>query len=317
MMQGRWRDTLISPDGTARRRTPWRSNLIVDGAFSLVAGLLARDRELDGILYWAVGEGDEAWDEGAPATEPGTTRLARETDRRPVAEGDVRFVEEDGDDASGRTAHLEIRLAFTWERPVVLREFGLFGGDAREGADSGVMVNHVIHERIELEAGQRLDRELRLSLGRSVDRRWVEVAPHWIGDEPVRRVDGVGELFAAEVARAGFTTVGALATAPPAGGPDGVPRVRFAELRAKARLALRTLPELRPLGRLQRFTVSEVLRTPPERLADEAGVFEDDVVRLREQLATLELALDHRFLGPLTVGEVARQRRRGGRPVER
>ena len=53
---------------------------------------------------------------------------------------------------------------------------------------------------------------------------------------------------------------------------------------------------------LHDVTVSKVLSAASSDIAHDTGVAETQVVTLREQLSTLELALDHRFLARMTVG---------------
>ena len=52
---------------------------------------------------------------------------------------------------------------------------------------------------------------------------------------------------------------------------------------------------------LHALTVSNLLSTAPGKLAQETGVAESEVAFLQEQLFTLGLALDDRFLGRLTI----------------
>jgi hypothetical protein len=304
MLKGRYRDIVTDRRGKPVAETSWRPNLVVDGAFALLAALLGRD-DVDGILFWAVGEGAESWDRAQPTTVSATSRLVSELRRLEVPREAIRYLDGGGGESAEPTPDLEIRLTFEWpDESVTLREFGVFGGDATERPNSGTLINHVIHRSIVLEPGQRLTRQLRMSLGRAGDRRWLDVAAHWLGDAPVRVVDGVGDEYGDVLTGVGLTTVEALAFSDPAV-QLAVPRVRLLELRSKARLALRTAVEIQPPERLHELTVSQVLRRPPAELAADVGVREDDVVRLREQLATIELTMDHTFLGRVTVGALA------------
>jgi hypothetical protein len=306
MLQGRYRDTVTDRRGRRIFETPYRPNLVVDGAFALLAALLKREPAMEGILYWAVGAGDASWDERRPAPDPRTARLLAEVDRREVPREAIRYAGAHGTDDAEPSTDLEIRLTFEWpDEDVTLREFGLFGGAASRRPGTGILINHVIHGRIDLVRGQRLSRQLRLSFGRWADRRWLDVADHWAAETSVLRVDGVGTELSRALATAGITTVGALARVDPFEGVDGIATIPLLELRAKARLAIRTAAEVHPPRELHERTVSEVLRLDPSELAREAGTAQDEVVRLREQLATLELALNHHFVGRLTVAAVA------------
>jgi len=303
-LKGRYRDVVIDAHGVPVAVTPWRSNLLVDGAFTLLAALLKREPGAEGILFWAVGAGRADWDASRPAPMPWATGLVEEVGRLEVPREAIAFVDERGADVDGPSPNLETKLVFEWpEQQVTLREFGLFGGDATAETGSGVMINHVVHDRIDLQPKQRLTRELRLSLARTAasDGNWLEPPPHWIADADAKVVGGVGAHIAGVLAGKGIKTVDALAGVDPQA-DAGVPRVPLIELRTKARLALRTAADLNPPPGLHEVTVSRVLTTASADLAHDTGVAETQVVKLREQLSTLELALDHRFLGRMTVG---------------
>jgi hypothetical protein len=293
---------LTGASGERLGETPWRPNLVLDGAFKLLAALLKRDPGAEGILYWAVGAGHAGWDEQPAATVARTSRLTAEVLRLQVPREAIRFVDARGVETPEESPDLEVRLAFVWpDEAVTLREFGVFGGDATDQADSGIMINHVIHRRLVLEPGQRLSRELRLSFGRSDHRRWLDVPTNWLSDSEPRVVGGVGTQYAAALSRMGILTVEALARSDPHARRSAIPRGPLIELRAKARLALRIASDIRAPQTLHDLTVLEVLQTPPSELARAAGVVEAEVVLLLEQLSTLELALDHRFLRRRTV----------------
>src|SRR5688572_5085147 len=82
-ISGRFQDRLTDAAGRGSV-SDWDHNTIVYRALDLMAGLLANRPGLRGPLWWAVGEGDPAWDAAAPAEDPRTTRLAREIFRRPL-----------------------------------------------------------------------------------------------------------------------------------------------------------------------------------------------------------------------------------------
>jgi len=307
VLKGRYRDVVTDARGARLFAMPWRSNLLVDGAFTLIATLLKREPGAEGILFWAVGAGRAAWDESLPAPTPWTSSLVEEVGRLAVPPDAIAFVDERGADLKEPSPNLELELVFEWpEQQMTLREFGLFGGAATAEPGSGVMINHVVHERIDLQPRQRLTRELRLSLAQTAasDRRWLEPPPHWIADAEARVVGGVGPRIAGVLTGKGIKTVDALANVDPQA-DAGVPRVPLIELRTKARLALRTAVEVNPPPGLHDVTVSKVLTTASSDLAHDTGVAETQVLKLREQLSTLELALDHRFLGRMTVGALA------------
>jgi hypothetical protein len=304
LLKGRYRDLVTDVRGARLAETPWRANLLVDGAFTLLAALLKREPGIEGILYWAVGAGRVSWDESPPGPTPWATSLVEEVDRVEVTQDAMAFVDERGAEVTRPSPSLGVRVVFEWpDAPVTLREFGLYGGDATEGSGTGTMINNVVHDRIDLEPGQRLTRELRLSLARTAtsDGSWIEPPPHWIADAAASVVGGVGDRISGVLSKKGIKTVDALANVDPQG-DAGLPRVPLIELRSKARLALRTAVEVNPPPGLHNVTVSKVLTTASADLAHDTGVAETQVVKLREQLSALELALDHRFLGRMTVG---------------
>jgi hypothetical protein len=83
--------------------------------------------------------------------------------------------------------------------------------------------------------------------------------------------------------------------------------VRMAELRAKARMALRTAADLKPLAGLNAMTPSDVLAASTETLIDDAGGAAEAVLRLREQAGALQMTLDNRYLQQVTIGRLAQQ----------
>ncbi|HEY3141554.1 MAG TPA: PASTA domain-containing protein [Acidimicrobiales bacterium] len=152
-------------DGSGRHRlwpsawSPWRSNLVTWASADLIGALLTRQPGVRGLLYLAVGAGDSAWDIDAPTPDPSRVALTAEVARLPLTPG----------------THLTFDRATSTVRVALslppglgtgpLREVGVFGGLAGGAADSGTLVNHLVHDRIDKAEGDRLDREVRLVLG--------------------------------------------------------------------------------------------------------------------------------------------------------
>lgn len=165
--RGEFRDTLLGPDGEPVWRNPWRRNLIVDGLRRLLAALTMGDPQGVPLAFWAVGTGEESWDDGTIPPEAARrtrTQLFSETARKPIPPGQITFV------GGTFTNRLEINMEFVaadippgpgnqnWR----LREVGLFAGGSA-AADSGILINHRIHPRIDMQPGFTLQRTLRLT----------------------------------------------------------------------------------------------------------------------------------------------------------
>lgn len=303
-MRGSYRDTVIHASGRREPTSPWRPNAIVESCWPLLAGLLKNEPGLDGILYWAVGEGEPEWDAAPVPAGPSAERLRAEAARAPVTPEDVVYLDEAGEPTTEPTARLEIRARFAWSEDRVLREFGIFGGDASDEADTGRLINYVIHERREVRAGTTLERRLRFSFRKEGIGRWLEPADHWLASRSVGLVDGVGEAFSDALRSERIETIDALARCEPVRDRGDVPLVTLVELRSKARLALRVAAEIRVSEGFHPRTAWEVLVTPTATLAEDAGATPEEAAWLREKIGALELSLNHRFLNSLTVGEL-------------
>ncbi|MFZ5765278.1 MAG: hypothetical protein ACOY4H_06740 [Thermodesulfobacteriota bacterium] len=288
----------------------WRPNRIMNGCGVLLASLIRGGGNLTGIIFVAVGEGMKSWDGEAATPNPTATRLASELMRRPLPADSIVFLDEADRPASNPTARLaiEIRLAredFAGTTPQALREFGLFGGNATAAANSGILLNHVIHPRIDLTAGLTLHRTLRLDFRQS-PAPLLPAAGTFGAHLPVRAIDGVGEVYGAALNRIGIMTIADLAAAPsPA--PADIPQVRMMEFRAKAGLVLTIAADLTPLAAMADRSLSAILRLDPfseETLRQLGDTTPDRLHRLQEKLAILQVALDERALHKLTGGEL-------------
>jgi hypothetical protein len=161
--QGEFQDTLIDVDGQVIWQTPWQPNLIVDGLRKVLAALMKGEGEA--LTYWAVGTGQDNWDSQLPSDEERRKRtsLYRETRRKPINAGQITFV----GGTPSESNQLQIRVDFlAQDIPVIgdrrLREFGLISG-GNDNANTGILINHRIHPRIDLQEGFTLQRTLRLT----------------------------------------------------------------------------------------------------------------------------------------------------------
>lgn len=161
---GEYRDVLIDGEGRILFESPWRRNLIVNTLRKLLAAHIKGDTQGKPIAYWAIGAGQASWDGGgalpSDADRRNLVQLYRETGRKTVPAGQIKFL------GGTLTNQLEIRSEFTAGdisgADKSLREFGLFAGGS-SAANSGLLINHRIHPRIDMQAGFTLQRTLRLT----------------------------------------------------------------------------------------------------------------------------------------------------------
>lgn len=301
-MRGQYRDQVAGPDGLVLLRRGWARNRIAGPAWPLLAGLLKGDPDLSGILFLALGAGSAAWDRDEGLATP-EGRLEREIHRVRIEEKDRSYLDHDGERIDSPAPRLELRVAVAGaqvEGP--LREFGLFGGDATEDPDSGFLINHVVHRRIDLDRGDTLRRQVRLTLRPQA--HWLHAPSHWLGDEPSDVLVGIDRVYAAALREEGVETVADVAEMEPTQLRGVMPFVPMVKLRAKARLTLRTATGLRAPAGLHGHTAWQIVSTPASDLAEDGGVSAEEGERVREQLGALELTLNHDYLGTLTVGRL-------------
>jgi hypothetical protein len=312
-IKGIYRDELTDTEGRVAWRSGWRPNVIVASCDRLLAALMKREAGVQGILYWALGTGDAGWDASPPEASPAASKLATEVARRQLLPEQIGYVDQSGAPSAIPTSRLEITAEFRGddlapETLVPLREFGLFGGDATLAADTGLMVDYVIHPRIDLGGGLILRRTVRLSFTSGAPLDGGDGFPISFGASlPVIVIDGVGEDFGAQLSASGVATLGDLVRIDPLASVGDIPRVRLLEFRAKARLALGLRVDLAPFVRLSDRSVSDLLRERPELLAHAARdrrVTTKDAVRLQEQLAPLQIAFDDAQLQQVTLGQL-------------
>jgi hypothetical protein len=318
MLEGRYHDVVRDADDRVVSNRGWHSNAITYGAWTVVTALLRNDPNLRGLLFCAVGSGDVAWDRAPPSSgaSAGRTRLRAEVDRRALAESDFVYLDPRGNAARGPTDRLEVTARFAWPQgSKVLREFGLFGGDATATVNTGYLMNYVMHPVISLAAGQTLTRRVRFTLrptvggGASRSDDWLQMPRHWLASESLELLDGVGETYATSLREAGIRTIGALAESDPASLWKALPVAKLVETRAKARLVLRVAAAIPAYAGLAERTAWSIIATPVAELATAAAVAPVALETLQEQLAVLQLALDARYLKKVTTGELAAARR--------
>ncbi len=143
-------------------------NIVVDECSRLIAALLKEEEGINGIQYWAVGEGNSDWDdlnweENAPEPSNEANQLLNEQARKP--HDSISFIDAVEEETGDITNRLLIQVTFSeGEANYSLREFGLFGGDASSDTNSGIMINHYYHPVITKTEEMILERNLILTL---------------------------------------------------------------------------------------------------------------------------------------------------------
>jgi hypothetical protein len=115
------------------------------------------------MSFWAVGSGDPSWDGGSGPADPvriGYTQLVHEVGRKPVPAGAITFL------GGAFTNQIQVVMSFTSADlgggAISLREFGLFAGGTA-AVNSGTLINHRVHARIDMQPGFTLERTLNLT----------------------------------------------------------------------------------------------------------------------------------------------------------
>lgn len=309
-LKGVYNDRLSDSKGRYLWESGWRNNLVVKSCNILLATLMKRQPGHSGILYWAVGAGSEDWDDLTPSPNANDRKLFNEIARKDLALEQIQYLDEEDHVTETPSSGLQITATFRYEDlggqdPRVLREFGLFGGDATAEANSGWMIDAIIHPRIPLSPGLSLTRNLRLSFGGGVG---AGEAVGGMGQTlPVISIDGVGRRYGSILSAAGVNTVGDLLGIDPLLPMRTIPPVKLREFRAKARLVLGFRVNVSPFMFLAQRSLSDLLKSDPETLASEISspaVTPENVIGLQESLALLQVALDDAALQEITLGNL-------------
>jgi hypothetical protein len=305
-IKGYYHDSLINR-GHVQWNSGWRPNLIVHECNVLLAALMGRQPDLQGILYWAIGEGEEDWDDLYPSPQLTSSRLAAEITRQALAPEQIIYLDGAGEPSEAPTGHLEIAAEFKgddlapngWQS---LREFALFGGDATAAPDSGFMVDYVIHPRIDLSPGATLKRKLHLIFEHGAVRQ-EEALVGFGANLPVNSVDGVDAIYAGALQEHGIYSLGSLAEIDSLSAVEGIPPIKLREFRAKARLVMRLRVDPVLIEPFAEYNVSHFLQEAPKSLV-RPGVSSDSVMYLQEALANLQIALDDVQLQGITLADL-------------
>jgi len=179
-IKGKFRDTLryTSIDGVTEKveKRDWKTNQIQDSAAEMIATFLAGGDGLfanyNPIKYIALGSGANNWDDDPNnIVKPysATTLLdeASVTNSRILINAsDFTYLDTNNAPLNPQGPSNIIKLEITIPQNNGLgdlREFGLFGGNATAGADTGTMVNWIDHPLIVKDNRLVIDREIILT----------------------------------------------------------------------------------------------------------------------------------------------------------
>ena len=159
LIKGEYTDTIRYANGDVE--VIKGENLIVDGLLNLVTALLGVKSGHTGLKYWAVGQGNSSWDTSTPEALTTDTELTNEIGRKQISASDMTWVTSNGSDSSKHTNRLKVRVTFGANECVgTWREFGLFGGNATDSRNSGIMINHKNHSVITKTNEMEIEREI-------------------------------------------------------------------------------------------------------------------------------------------------------------
>lgn len=140
-------------------------NLVVNSFLTLVMCLLKQESGYSGIQYWAIGSGDSSWDNSLPSPSVDSTRLTSEIGRVAISSDNIKFLDSDFNEYPTPTNIIQVSHIFgTGDCNGVWREFGIFGGNATDSANSGIMINKRHHAIITKTEEMTIERIMRFTL---------------------------------------------------------------------------------------------------------------------------------------------------------
>lgn len=152
----------LNPDGSVRNvEIREDHNFIMrESAPKLLAALMYNPAGASN-LYWAVGSGNPEWDEYVPDYEERTTLYA-EVHRTKVTPNDLVFLDNEGNVSPVPTNRIRIyqTIADNELNGMTLREHGIFGYNATDQANTGIMFNWKTHTRIDKDETMRIRRSV-------------------------------------------------------------------------------------------------------------------------------------------------------------
>jgi hypothetical protein len=163
IVRGKWQDKIIYENGTVVI-SDWTPNQVQNTNATLLASLMKIEAGITGIQYIAVGAGLAAWDAVPPAQPYTQTTLTTEYFRKAIAPAEITFRDALGNLSLPPTNIIQIDVTLLpAEANGTQREFGIFGGNATAAADSGYMVNWLVHGRIDKDATMTIQRSVRFT----------------------------------------------------------------------------------------------------------------------------------------------------------
>lgn len=304
MVKGTYKDVLTGPDGRIEWNSGWRPNLIVTTCNVLMTALMKGEHGVKGISYWAVGQGQKSWDGYSPSPLPSCSRLDSEIARHQIAGEQIVYLDDAGSPVTAPTSRIEVSAEFRGGDFVSsgfqpLREFGVFGGDASEDPDSGLLVDYIIHPRIDLSPGFTLNRKLRLSFSTGV----FKEKPAGLGAGlPVISIDGIGAGYAKTLGGAGIFTLGDLAAVDTSNKIGNIPQSRLREFRAKAGLVIGL-----PLSRESalHFAEADMASVIDGKVATGGSYYSSNLLKeLRDGFAALRMCIDEKQMKKITMKDL-------------
>lgn len=158
-------DTIYHPDGSIEKREK-SFNIVVDSISRLISALIKNQSGYSsGNLYWAVGQGAGSWDDAPYSPVSSNKTLQNEVFRKAIPASNRSFIDNNGNKTSSVTNRLQLDIAIESGEAngYSLREFGIFGGNASGTRNSGIMINHKSHSRVDKIEGMRIERSVRFT----------------------------------------------------------------------------------------------------------------------------------------------------------